>query len=111
MSWRRVAKSAQAFIAHGLLFGFTLLVLLKLNHVVTYSWWTIFSPLWLFHTTVARGRFSLPAPSVPHDRHVCGHLAMLLLQHRYWFPLKYSFAYIWRASMVHIQYPYNLMMN
>ncbi|RZC74794.1 hypothetical protein C5167_050277 [Papaver somniferum] len=38
MSWRRVAKSAQAFIAHGLLFCFTLLVLLKLNHVVTYSW-------------------------------------------------------------------------
>ncbi|KAI3866525.1 hypothetical protein MKW92_011386 [Papaver armeniacum] len=69
MSWRRVAKSAQAFIAHGLLFCFTLLVLLKLNHVVTYSWWAIFSPLWLFHTTVARGRFSLPAPSVPHDRH------------------------------------------
>ncbi|MCL7042043.1 hypothetical protein MKW94_029673 [Papaver nudicaule] len=69
MSWRRIAKSAQAFIAHGLLFCFTLLLLLKLNHVVTYSWWTIFSPLWLFHTIVARGRFSLPAPSVPHDRH------------------------------------------
>eukprot|EP00250_Pteridium_aquilinum_P016093 c22936_g1_i1 orf=986-2317(+) len=29
----------------------------------------IFSPLWLFHGIVARGRFSLPAPSVPHDRH------------------------------------------
>ncbi|OVA06753.1 Transmembrane Fragile-X-F-associated protein [Macleaya cordata] len=29
----------------------------------------IFSPLWLFHTLVARGRFSLPAPSIPHGRH------------------------------------------
>lgn len=30
----------------------------------------IFAPLWLFHVVVARGRFSLPAPSLPHDRHV-----------------------------------------
>ncbi|KAF6168932.1 hypothetical protein GIB67_038429 [Kingdonia uniflora] len=30
---------------------------------------TIFSPLWLFHAVVARGRFSLPAPAMPHDRH------------------------------------------
>lgn len=30
----------------------------------------VFFPLWLFHAVVARGRFSLPAPSVPHDRHV-----------------------------------------
>lgn len=30
----------------------------------------IFFPLWLFHGVVARGRFSLPAPSIPHDRHV-----------------------------------------
>ncbi|KAE8678362.1 Detected protein of confused Function [Hibiscus syriacus] len=29
----------------------------------------VFSPLWLFHAAVARGRFSLPAPSMPHDRH------------------------------------------
>ncbi|KAG8379376.1 hypothetical protein BUALT_Bualt07G0082200 [Buddleja alternifolia] len=29
----------------------------------------VFFPLWLFHVVVARGRFSLPAPSVPHDRH------------------------------------------
>nr|XP_016506791.1 PREDICTED: uncharacterized protein LOC107824519 [Nicotiana tabacum] len=28
----------------------------------------VFFPLWLFHAVVARGRFSLPAPSVPHDR-------------------------------------------
>uniref|UniRef100_A0A803NC63 Uncharacterized protein n=1 Tax=Chenopodium quinoa TaxID=63459 RepID=A0A803NC63_CHEQI len=30
---------------------------------------TVFLPIWLFHAVVARGRFSLPAPSVPHDRH------------------------------------------
>ncbi|KAF9595324.1 hypothetical protein IFM89_038476, partial [Coptis chinensis] len=29
---------------------------------------TVFIPLWLFHATVARGRFSLMAPSLPHDR-------------------------------------------
>ncbi|KAM7481746.1 hypothetical protein LguiB_006329 [Lonicera macranthoides] len=30
---------------------------------------TIFFPIWLFHTVVARGRFSLPAPAVPYNRH------------------------------------------
>lgn len=30
----------------------------------------IFIPLWLFHAFTARGRFSIPAPSVPKDRHV-----------------------------------------
>lgn len=69
MGWRRVAKSAQALTAHGLLFCFTLLLVLKLDQSVSYSWWIIFFPLWLFHAVVARGRFSLPAPSVPHDRH------------------------------------------
>uniref|UniRef100_A0A5B7AGU0 RING-type domain-containing protein n=1 Tax=Davidia involucrata TaxID=16924 RepID=A0A5B7AGU0_DAVIN len=69
MSWRRVAKSVQALVAHSLLFSFTLLLVLKLDHVVSYSWWIIFFPLWIFHAVVARGRFSLPAPSVPHDRH------------------------------------------
>ncbi|ANM61136.1 Transmembrane Fragile-X-F-associated protein [Arabidopsis thaliana] len=29
----------------------------------------VFAPLWLFHAVIARGRFSLPAPSMPHDRH------------------------------------------
>ncbi|KAK9669033.1 hypothetical protein RND81_13G104000 [Saponaria officinalis] len=29
----------------------------------------VFCPIWLFHLVIARGRFSLPAPSVPHDRH------------------------------------------
>ncbi|CAA0818405.1 Transmembrane Fragile-X-F-associated protein [Striga hermonthica] len=69
MSWRRVAKSLQAVAAHNLLLGFTLLLVLKLDHIVSCSWWVIFFPLWLFHVVVARGRFSLPAPSVPHDRH------------------------------------------
>lgn len=69
MTWLRVAKSAQAVVAHGLLFSFTLLLVFKLDRTVSYSWWIIFLPLWLFHTVVARGRFSLPAPSLPHDRH------------------------------------------
>ncbi|XP_059453710.1 uncharacterized protein LOC132184192 [Corylus avellana] len=69
MSWRKVALSLQALVAHGLLFSFTLLLALKLQHALPYSWWIIFAPLWLFHAVVARGRFSLPAPSPPHDRH------------------------------------------
>ncbi|XP_054809378.1 uncharacterized protein LOC129311250 [Prosopis cineraria] len=69
MTWGRVGKSLQALLAHGLLFSFTLLLVLKIDRVVPYSWWIIFSPLWLFHGVVARGRFSLPAPSMPHDRH------------------------------------------
>ncbi|XP_012478627.1 uncharacterized protein LOC105794150 isoform X2 [Gossypium raimondii] len=68
MTWRRVGKSLQALVAHALLFSFTLLLALKLHHALSYSWWVVFSPLWLFHATVARGRFSLPAPSMPHDR-------------------------------------------
>ncbi|GAV59678.1 Tmemb_185A domain-containing protein/zf-C3HC4_3 domain-containing protein [Cephalotus follicularis] len=69
MNWSRVAKSLQALVAHGLLFSFTLLLALKLQHAVSYSWWSIFAPLWLFHAVVARGRFSLPAPTMPRDRH------------------------------------------
>ncbi|XP_076958369.1 uncharacterized protein LOC143634079 [Bidens hawaiensis] len=67
MRWNRIANSSQAFSAHALLFCFTLLLLLKL---VFYSWWIIFLPLFLFHAVVARGRFSLPGPSVSHGRHV-----------------------------------------
>lgn len=69
MNWRAVADSLQVLGAHFFLFDFTLLLLGKLDHYVNYSWWIIFLPLWLFHAVVARGRFSLPAPSVPHDRH------------------------------------------
>ncbi|KAF3772950.1 hypothetical protein EJ110_NYTH56512 [Nymphaea thermarum] len=68
-SWYRVGKSLQAVAAHGLLLAFTVLLVLKLDHRVFFSWWTIFIPLWLFHAVVARGRFSLPAPSPPRDRH------------------------------------------
>ncbi|PIN23686.1 putative E3 ubiquitin ligase [Handroanthus impetiginosus] len=67
-SWRRVFKSLQVVVAHGLLFSFTLILSLKLHHAINHSWWLIFSPLWLFHAVVARGRFSLPAPSMPHGR-------------------------------------------
>ncbi|KAK4252600.1 hypothetical protein QN277_014577 [Acacia crassicarpa] len=69
MSWRRVLKSVQALAAHTLLFCFTLLLVFKLDDVVSCSWWIIFFPLWMFHAVVARGRFSLPAPSVPRNRH------------------------------------------
>lgn len=69
MSWKRVLKSVQAVAAHSVLLCFTLLLVLKLDHVVSYSWWIIFFPLWIFHALVSRGRFSLPAPSVPHNRH------------------------------------------
>ncbi|XP_047325907.1 uncharacterized protein LOC124929556 [Impatiens glandulifera] len=68
MSWRRVAKTVQALAAHSSLFCFSVLLVLKLDHSVSYSWWVIFFPLWLFHAVVARGRFSLPAPSIPHGR-------------------------------------------
>ncbi|KAL8261253.1 hypothetical protein R6Q59_025302 [Mikania micrantha] len=68
MSWRRVAKSLQAFAAHTSLFCFTLLLLLKLDHHIFSSWWIVFFPLFVFHLIVARGRFSLPAPSTPHNR-------------------------------------------
>ncbi|KAM3328318.1 hypothetical protein P3S68_033010 [Capsicum galapagoense] len=68
-SGRRVLKSLQAVVAHGLLFCFTLLLVLKLDHALHHSWWVVFVPLWLFHVVVARGRFSLPAPAMPHDRH------------------------------------------
>ncbi|MED6149741.1 hypothetical protein PIB30_065493 [Stylosanthes scabra] len=68
MSWRRVAKSLKALLAHALLFTFSLLLALKLDYVLHSSWWTVFSPLWLFHAVIARGRFSLPAPSMPHGR-------------------------------------------
>ncbi|KAJ0614916.1 putative transcription factor C2H2 family [Helianthus annuus] len=69
MSWRRIAKSLQAFCAHTSLFSFTLLLVLKLDRHIFSSWWIVFSPLFVFHLVVARGRFSLPAPSTPQNRH------------------------------------------
>ncbi|CAA2937940.1 E3 ubiquitin ligase [Olea europaea subsp. europaea] len=39
-----------------------------MSHSISLICRIVFFPLWLFHAVVARGRFSLPAPSVPHDR-------------------------------------------
>ncbi|CAN6896243.1 unnamed protein product [Brassica oleracea] len=69
MSCRRVLKSIQALAAHTLLFCFTLFLALKLDHTLSSSWWMVFLPLWAFHAVVARGRFSLPAPVAPRNRH------------------------------------------
>ncbi|KAK8921940.1 hypothetical protein KSP39_PZI020649 [Platanthera zijinensis] len=69
ITWARVGKSMQAVAAHCLLLCFTLFLALKLDRRAPYPWWIIFAPLWIFHAVVARGRFSLPAPSIPHDRH------------------------------------------
>lgn len=41
MSWRRVLKSVQALAAHTLLFCFTLLLVFKLDRVVSCSWWSV----------------------------------------------------------------------
>lgn len=65
-TWARLWR---ALLAHTLLLSFTTLLVIKLDHPFSYSWWVVFSPLWLFHVTVSRGRFSLPAPSMPRDRH------------------------------------------
>ncbi|KAG2312858.1 hypothetical protein Bca4012_027428 [Brassica carinata] len=54
---------------HGFLFSFTLLVALKLDHVLSDSWWVVFTPLWwLCHAVISGGRFSLPTPPMPHDK-------------------------------------------
>ncbi|RVW45553.1 hypothetical protein CK203_034909 [Vitis vinifera] len=123
MSWRRVATSLQAPAAHGLLLTFTLLLVLKLDHAVSYSWWfvssfhtsvwIIFAPLWLFHAVVARGRFSLPAPSMPHDRHKTTHFSFMDSGHHFMpsqrrrclLLLNYSFVYISSTVMVHREHP------
>ncbi|KAJ0242836.1 hypothetical protein HA466_0201040 [Hirschfeldia incana] len=55
--------------SHGFLFSFTLLVALKLDHVLSDSWWCVLTPLWwLYHAVISRGRFSLPTPPMPHDK-------------------------------------------
>lgn len=40
---RRVLKSIQAVAAHGLLFCFTLLLVLKLDQALHYPWWYVFT--------------------------------------------------------------------
>ncbi|KAL0801766.1 hypothetical protein Bca101_056942 [Brassica carinata] len=69
MNCRRMLKSVQALSAHSFLFCFTLVLVLKLDHTVSYSWWVVCLPLWAFHAVVSRGRFSLPAPIAPRNRH------------------------------------------
>ncbi|KAM3294585.1 hypothetical protein ACQJBY_037466 [Aegilops geniculata] len=68
-TWAGVGKTAQAAAAHAALFCFTLLLALRVDGLTDSSWWIIFIPLWLFHGVAARGRFSMPAPSLPHGRH------------------------------------------
>ncbi|XP_025800012.1 uncharacterized protein LOC112879817 isoform X4 [Panicum hallii] len=62
-TWQRVRRAGQGAVAHALLLCFTALLALKLDGVVSLSWWVLFIPLWLFHAVAARCRFSLPAPS------------------------------------------------
>uniref|UniRef100_A0A175YFS5 Uncharacterized protein n=1 Tax=Daucus carota subsp. sativus TaxID=79200 RepID=A0A175YFS5_DAUCS len=70
LNWRQVANSLQLVAAHALLFSFTVLLVLNLtNDVASFSWWVVFTPLWLFHVVVARSRFSIPAPLFPCDRY------------------------------------------
>nr|CAB3457029.1 unnamed protein product [Digitaria exilis] len=62
-TWPRVRRAGHGAVAHALLLCFTALLALKLDGVVSLSWWVLFIPLWLFHAVAARCRFSLPAPS------------------------------------------------
>ncbi|CAL5074368.1 unnamed protein product [Urochloa decumbens] len=62
-TWQRVRRAGHGAVAHALLLCFTALLALKLDGVVSLSWWVLFIPLWLFHAVAARCRFSLPAPS------------------------------------------------
>ncbi|KAJ0818576.1 putative transcription factor C2H2 family [Helianthus annuus] len=66
MRWNRMAESSQVFAAHTSLFCFTLLLLLKLDHILSYSWRIVFFPLFLFHVVVARSGSSLPGPLVSY---------------------------------------------
>ncbi|XP_047953224.1 uncharacterized protein LOC125199134 [Salvia hispanica] len=92
MNWTRVFKSFQVAIAHGLLFSFSVILSLKLDHAVNYSWCflnivpiTFVSDLyedgnanapscWFFSYLViscsrSKRKILLPAPSMPHGRH------------------------------------------
>nr|VDD22346.1 unnamed protein product [Brassica oleracea] len=68
MRWKRIWKSFQAVSANGFIFSFTLLLALKIDHLLSHSWWFVFTPLWwLCHAVISRGRCSLPSPPMPHD--------------------------------------------
>lgn len=63
----------------------------------------IFFPLWIFHAVVARGRFSLPAPSVPHSRHVsksCFFIASVLyfIRSDTLLILRFFFSFCWTVG-------------
>nr|XP_043615148.1 uncharacterized protein LOC122587127 [Erigeron canadensis] len=58
--------------AHFTLLCFTVLLFLKLDHIISYSWWIIFFPLFMFHRIVARGSFSFRW--VPFHASVATHL-------------------------------------
>nr|VDC87994.1 unnamed protein product [Brassica rapa] len=68
MRWKIIWKSFQAVSANGFIFSFTLLIALKLDHLLSHSWWFVFTPLWwLCLAVISRGRCSLPSPPMPHD--------------------------------------------
>ncbi|XP_024523084.1 uncharacterized protein LOC9638444 isoform X1 [Selaginella moellendorffii] len=81
MSGARVLRSLRKLAAYCSLMAFSCLLVVKLGpstssapphrHDLFFhlSWWWVFLPLWVFHGIVSRGRFSVPAPSPPHDRH------------------------------------------
>ncbi|XP_076958358.1 uncharacterized protein LOC143634063 [Bidens hawaiensis] len=71
--------SAQAFSAHTSLFCFTLLLVLKLHHLISYSWWVVFFPLFLFHVTVARRTSSSRGPFIFHGLYVAPHRVPFLI--------------------------------
>ncbi|XP_066397350.1 uncharacterized protein [Miscanthus floridulus] len=66
-TWQRVRRAGQGAAAHALLLCFTALLALKLDGVLSLSWWVLFIPVWLFHAVAARCLFSLPAPSSPES--------------------------------------------
>ena len=57
MSWRRVAKSLQALTAHSFLLSFTLLLVLKLHHTISYSWWSVLFSFSMYVFTCVYIRF------------------------------------------------------
>ncbi|XP_076902082.1 uncharacterized protein LOC143556707 [Bidens hawaiensis] len=70
MRRNRILDSTQAFSAHASLFCFTLLLVLKLDHLVSYSWWVVFFPLFLFHVIVAQRTSSSRGPFIFHGLYV-----------------------------------------
>lgn len=64
MSWRRVGKSVQALVAHALLFSFTLLLSLKLQRALPYSWWFVFFSILLCFFYVSKNMLLLVLLSI-----------------------------------------------